>query len=101
MEFDFANKDLERLYETGETNNKLFIGNTKLFNAFFEVMDIITDCESELMLRQFVSLHYEKLKGVLKGFHSLALENGWRLIVKREKGKSGIKLVIYDVRDYH
>ena len=101
MEFEFANKDLENMFETGKTKSKLFLGNKRLFDSFFEVMDIIDLCESEMKLRQYESLHYEKLKGNLKGSHSLILEDGWRLIVKRTKGKNGIKLIICDVIDYH
>ena len=57
--------------------------------------------ESELDLRNYKALHYEKLSGDRVGQHSIRLNQQWRLIIRVDIDDYGRLLVIIEIIDYH
>ena len=98
MKFIFATTKLERLY-TKEQGARRF--SKLVIEAFFDVMGIIATVKDERDLRNFKSLHYEKLKGKRSHQLSVALHGGFRLILEREEDEEGKFLRIISIEDYH
>ncbi|HSN53771.1 MAG TPA: type II toxin-antitoxin system RelE/ParE family toxin [Candidatus Sulfomarinibacteraceae bacterium] len=98
MDFEFANRKLERLY-TEEHGAKRY--PPAVVDAFFEVMAVIAGARDERDLRALKQLHFEKLKGKRKHQRSLALHGGFRLVVQLAGGADGIYVLIEAIEDYH
>lgn len=98
MKFIFATTKLERLY-TKEQGARRF--SKLVIEAFFDVMGIIATVKDERDLRNFKSLHYEKLKDKRSHQLSLALNGGFRLILEREEDGEGMFFRIISIKDYH
>jgi len=94
LRFEFKSKKLEALYTEKKEARKY---DAAVVEAFFEVMAIIEAAVDERDIRQFKSLHYEKLEGKLQHQHSLRLTKQFRLIVERAVDEQGRLLFIIDI----
>ena len=72
-----------------------------IVKAFRMRMQFIRASEDERVFYNMKSLHYEKLKGDLKGSHSMRLNKQWRLIIKHKRGESGKLIIVVSIIDYH
>jgi toxin HigB-1 len=63
-----------------------------------QVLDAAPD---ERTLRNWKSLHYEKLKGDREGQRSIRLNDRWRLVFELDSTTSPPTIVVLDVEDYH
>jgi len=99
MRIEFEDDDLRRLYEDAEFNlPRLGRDVTK---AFRKKVTFLQSAESEMDLRNYRALHYEKLKGDRQGQHSIRLNQQWRLILRVEQDADGRLLIVVEVVDYH
>jgi toxin HigB-1 len=98
VRFEFKDKDLLLLY-TEEKNAHRFPPG--VVEAFFDVMAIIESAISEMDIRAFKSLRFEKLVGNRAGQFSLRLNIQYRLIIQIEKDEQGKLLWIIEINDYH
>jgi proteic killer suppression protein len=98
VEFEFANRKLERLY-TEEHGAKRY--PDPVVDAFFAVMTAIVHANDERDLRALKHLHFEKLKGKRKHQRSLKLHGGYRLVVQLLEDPEGAYLLIEEIEDYH
>jgi proteic killer suppression protein len=98
VDFEFANRRLERLY-TEELGAKKFPG--EVVDAFFEVMVAIEHARDERDLRALKHLHFEKLKGQRKHQRSLKLHGGFRMVVQLLEDSDGPYLLLEEIVDYH
>jgi toxin HigB-1 len=74
-------------------------------------ISVITSCRQKLVilraapdertLRNWKSLHYEKLKGDRAGQRSIRLNKQWRLVFTLDDGCSPPKITVLSVEDYH
>lgn len=64
-------------------------------------LGFLSAAESELDLRAYKALHFEKLVGDRAGRHSIRLNRQWRLIVRIETDPNGQLLIIVEIVDYH
>jgi toxin HigB-1 len=55
-----------------------------LENRLFRRLQMIDDATSDQDLRALPSNHFEKLRGVLAGLHSIRVNDQWRLIFRWE-----------------
>ena len=78
--------------------------------AFRKKVGFLAAAQSELDLRNYRALHFEKLKGDRAGQHSIRLDRQWRLILRIEddgrsrettRRSSGRLLIIVEIVDYH
>jgi toxin HigB-1 len=65
-----------------------------LENRLFRKLQIIDDATTDLDLRAPPSNHFEKLRGKLEGFHSIRVNNQWRLLF-RWNGSTGEARELY------
>ncbi|TXI37615.1 MAG: plasmid maintenance system killer protein [Nitrosomonas sp.] len=72
-----------------------------IVRAYRMRIQFIRAAEDERAFYNMKSLHYEKLKGTLNGFHSMRLNKQWRLVFKYKKGESGKLVVVVSIIDYH
>lgn len=92
MEIEYDDQDLARLeWDATFTNDWPPV----LVRAFRKVINWVRNAPTWPALYEMKSLRVEKLKGDLKGFHSLRMNDQYRLIVKfRSEGTRGIVTVI-------
>jgi proteic killer suppression protein len=72
---------------------------------------VIKSCQTKLVvldaapdertLRNWKSLHYEKLKGDREGQRSIRLNDRWRLVFSLDESTSPPTIVVLSVEDYH
>jgi len=98
VEFEFANRKLERLY-TEERGARRY--PPRVVDAFFEVIRVIESAEDERDLRKMKHLHFEKLKGGRQHQRSLALHGAFRLVVQLRADEDGAYSLIEEIVDYH
>ena len=91
--------DLRRLYlESDFVLPRLGRDNTR---AFRKKVGFIEGAESELDLRNYRALHFEKLQGDREGQYSIRLNDQWRMILRFETNDAGRLVVIVEIVDYH
>ncbi|MBI5282318.1 MAG: type II toxin-antitoxin system RelE/ParE family toxin [Candidatus Solibacter usitatus] len=98
MEIEFRNKKLA-LVETDQA------AQTKL------PAEVIASCRNKLVvlraapdertLRNWKSLHYEKLTGDRAGQRSIRLNKQWRLVFVLDADETPQKIIVLDIEDYH
>jgi toxin HigB-1 len=99
MLVDFNDDELRRLYE--DPNFVLPRLASDITKAYRKKMGLLVAATSELDLRAFTSLHFEKLTGDRSGQHSIRLNKQWRLIFRIERHSGDKLLLIIEIVDYH
>jgi proteic killer suppression protein len=66
----------------------------------FRKIQMIDDATSDEDLRVPPSNHFEKLKGSLAGFHSIRVNQQWRLIFQWDTGRGEAKGLYLDNHSY-
>lgn len=97
MRFKFYDKKLKAIFFEGKHFKKYLA----LEEDIIEVIDAIDAAKDTRDLYSLTGLHFEKLKGKMKGKHSLILKDQFRLIVEIDKDDKGECLAILGVEDYH
>ena len=72
-----------------------------LIRAYRKKVGFLAAAESEVDLRGYKALHFEKLAGGRAGQHSIRLNKQWRLILRIESDEQGRLLIIIEIVDYH
>lgn len=99
MRIHFEKDELRRLYEDAGYTAPQF--GPDLIKAFRKKVGLLVAAASELDLRSYRALHFEKLVGRRAGQHSIRLNHQWRLILRFESDPEGRVLIIIDIADYH
>ena len=102
MIVDFADTDLQELIEYGKNNKYKKLSKDKVFcAALVSVYNRLLSVENTEELKQFSSLHYEKLKFDRSGQSSVRILNSRveRLIF--EKFDEGIRIVLLEINESH
>jgi proteic killer suppression protein len=71
-----------------------------LENRLFRKLQMIDDATSDQDLRVPPSNHFEKLRGNLAGFHSIRVNNQWRLVFRWDGGRGEAEGVYLDDHSY-
>lgn len=98
MEVKFDDPDLERLGTDPRYTAKL---DAALVKAFRKRLQFISAAQDERAFYAMKSLHYEKLKGDYDGYHSMRLNDQWRLLLRLVEKDAGNQVVIISICDYH
>lgn len=98
MDVIFEDDSLRKLEEDPAYNARF---ERAIVRAYRMRIQFIRAAEDERAFYNMKSLHYEKLKGTLNGFHSMRLNKQWRLVFKYKKGESGKLVVVVSIIDYH
>ena len=99
MRFEFEDEHLRRLYE--ELDFVLPQLGPDLIKAYRKKVGFLAAAESEVDLRNYKALHFEKLSGGRAGQHSIRLNQQWRPILRIESDAQGRLLIIIEIVDYH
>lgn len=102
MIVEFTDDDLKKLIEYGKSNKYKKISKDKSFcSALVSVYNRLVSVENTKELKQFSSLHYEKLKFDRSGQSSVRIQNGRveRLIF--EEFDEGIRIVLLELNESH
>ena len=71
-----------------------------LESRLFRKLQMIDDATTDQDLRVPPSNHFEKLKGVLVGWHSIRVNEQWRLVFQWHRGRGGASDVYLDNHSY-
>lgn len=99
MRIRFEDDDLRRLHE--EYDFVLPRLGSEVARAFRKKVAYLEEAESEIDLRNYKALHYEKLRGGRAGQHSIRLNRQWRLILRIETDAQGRLLIIVEVANHY
>lgn len=97
MDVSFGNDALDSLEADPDAVSKL---DHKIVKAFRKVMNFVRAARDERDLYAHPGLNFEKMHGDLEGFHTLRLNDQWRLLVELRKGNPNVIHVI-DIVDPH
>jgi len=102
MIVDFADNDLKELIKYGKNNKYKKLSKDKVFcSALVSVYNRLVSVENTNELKQFSSLHYEKLKFDRSGQSSVRIQNGRveRLIF--EEFDEGVRILLLEINESH
>ena len=99
MEIEYGDKQLEAL--AGNLAAQKTHYSISLIRAFQNKLLVLRNAPDERTLRNWKSLHYEKLKGDRKGQRSIRLNDQWRLIFELYGKTSPKTIKIIAIEDYH
>ena len=99
MRLRFEDDDLRRLHE--ERDFVLPRLGPEVARAFRKKVAYLEEAESEIDLRSYKALHFEKLRGGRSGQHSIRLNRQWRLILRMETDAEGRLLIIVEVANHY
>jgi proteic killer suppression protein len=97
MDIEFWEKSLSLIETDRAAEIKL---PASVINSFRDKMVVLRAAPDERTLRNWKSLHYEKLKGQ-EGERSIRLNKQWRVVFLIETGCKPNKIKILRVEDYH
>ncbi len=99
MRVRFETVDLKRLYEDPSSGAPEY--GRDLVRAYRKKVGFLVAAASELDLRNYRALRFEKLRGDRAGQHSIRLNDQWRLILRLETDDQGQMLIVVEIVDYH
>jgi proteic killer suppression protein len=97
MDIEFRDKSLLLIETDRAAETKLPVS---VINSFRDKMVVLRAAPDERTLRNWKSLHYEKLKGQ-EGERSIRLNKQWRVVFLIETECKPNKIKILRVEDYH
>jgi proteic killer suppression protein len=98
MEIEFRDKTLELVETDRAAETKLPIA---VINSLRDKLVILRAAPDERTLRNWQSLHYEKLKGDRDGQRSIRINKQWRLVFVIDTERKPNKMTVLAVEDYH
>ena len=98
MDVEFAD-DLLALIETDQAGQTRF--SVAIIKSTRRKLALIRATEDERTLRNWKSLHYEKLKGARDGQRSVRLNDQFRLVFTLDDQSRPQKVTILSIEDYH
>lgn len=98
MEVEYSDKSLALVETDRAAETRLPIA---LISSMRQKLVVIRAAPDERTLRNWKSLHYEKLGGKRSGQRSIRLNNQWRLIFELDTERRPNKMTILGVEDYH
>lgn len=98
MNVVFKDKHLELLEgkEAGKLNYPVSV-----LNSARRKLTVLRAAPDERTIRNWKSLHYEKLSGDRAGQHSIRLNDQWRLVFELDKESNPPSLFVIGIENYH
>jgi toxin HigB-1 len=98
MEVEFRDKKLALVETDRAAETKLPVA---LIESLRDKLGYIRSAKSEMSLRNWKSLHYEKLSGKRSEERSIRLNKQWRLVFTVNSECDPPKITVLGVEDYH
>lgn len=99
MKTEYADDDLKLLANGSAATKSTY--SIALIRAFQNKVVLLEEAPDERTLRNWKSLHYEKLKGDRKHQRSIRLNKQWRLILELDNDTEPKTIKIVGIEDYH
>ncbi len=98
MEVKFNDKDLALIETDRAAETRLPVS---VINSSRRKLVVIRAAPDERTLRNWKSLHYEKLEGKKSGRRSIRLNDQWRVVFTLNTDSKPNKITVLAVEDYH
>src|ERR1700752_2609977 len=98
MDVEFRDKPLALIETDRAAETRLPIA---VLNSLRQKLVVIRAAPDERTLRNWKSLHYEKLQGDRDGQRSIRIKKQWRLVFMLDTECKPNKMTILSVEDYH
>lgn len=98
IEIEFRDKALALIETDRAAETQLPIS---VISSLRDKLMVIRAAPDERTLRNWQSLHYERLKGDRSGERSIRINKQWRLVFTLDTECTPIKMTILAVEDYH
>jgi proteic killer suppression protein len=98
MDVEFASDWLALIETTRAAETRLPVS---VIHSARQKLNVIRAAPDERTLRNWKSLHYEKLKGELEDRRSIRLNLQWRMIFRLDTSCSPNKVRVLSIEDYH
>lgn len=72
-----------------------------VITSFRNKLVVLRAAPDERTLRNWKSLHYEKLSGSREGQRSIRLNKQWRLVFNLDSSTAPPKIILLEIIDYH
>lgn len=98
MLIEYGDKTLELLETARAAETKLPVS---VIESYRRKLFVLRNAPDERTMRNWKSLHYEKLKGDRDGKRSIRLNEKWRVVFELDSTTDPATLRILEVVDYH
>jgi proteic killer suppression protein len=98
MNLEFRNRDLALIETDDAAQTRL---PAAVINSCRQKLVVLRAAPDERTLRNWKSLHYEKLEGDKAGKRSIRLNRQWRMVFVLDTDASPPKIIVLSVEDYH
>lgn len=98
MDVEFRDKALSLVETERAAETRLPIA---VINSLRDKLAVIRAATDERTLRNWVSLHYEKLEGDRRGQRSIRINKQWRMVFTIDTERTPNKITVLAVEDYH
>lgn len=98
MEVIYADKNLALIETDMAKATKLPIS---VIISARDKIQFLRGADDERDIRNWKSLHYEKLSGDMAGQHSIRVNKKWRIVFEIDKSRSPSRITILTIEDYH
>lgn len=100
METSFNHQILADLYEGKKVVDKEFRSNPTLVKQYIKTINKLKAVQKVEQLFQFAGLNYEKLKGNMKGYSSVRINQQYRLIFEEvANDKERFEIVLFKLEE--
>lgn len=98
MIITFINKQFNKIETEEAASLKLPVNVIKTLRNKLAILRAAPD---EQTLRNWKSLHYEKLKGDRKDQRSIKINDQWRMVFTIDNNTNPSTIMVIDIEDYH
>jgi len=100
MDISFNDQLLIDLYEGNKVKDKQFRSNPTLVKQYIKTVNKLKSVQKVEQLFQFAGLNYEKLKGNMKGYSSVRINNQYRLIFEEvASDNEPIEIILFKLEE--
>lgn len=100
MEISFNHQILADLYEGKKVVDKQFRSNPTLVKQYIKTVNKLRSVKKVEQLFQFAGLNYEKLRGNMKGYSSVRINQQYRLIIEEvANDKEPFEIVLFKLEE--
>jgi len=100
MEVEYNQQYLADLYEEKKVSDKRFKSNPQLVKQYIKTVNKLKSVQKVEQLFQFAGLNYEKLKGNMKGYSSVRINNQYRLIFEEvASDNEPIEIILFKLEE--
>ena len=98
MKISFSNKDLRDLFYAEKPPKGI---SANVLRGFQKKVNFIKNAKDLQDIRNWKSLHFEKLTGDRQGQYSIAIDDSWRIILRIEKDENGNLIFILELTNHY